>query len=41
MIGDVVFIAGAAAIAWQVVILGLWRSGRQIRTPVFGPLPAE
>jgi nitric oxide reductase subunit B len=26
MIGDVVFIAGAGAIAWQVVVLGLWRS---------------
>src|SRR3546814_6299954 len=24
--GDVVFIAGAIAVAWQVVILGLWRS---------------
>jgi nitric oxide reductase subunit B len=26
-IGDVVFIVGAVAIAWQVVILGLWRKG--------------
>jgi nitric oxide reductase subunit B len=26
LIGDVVFIAGAGAIAWQVVVLGLWRS---------------
>lgn len=26
-IGDVVFILGAVAIAWQVVILGLWRKG--------------
>jgi nitric oxide reductase subunit B len=26
-LGDVVFIAGAVAIAWQVVILGLWRRG--------------
>ncbi len=25
--GDVVFIAGAIAVAWQVVILGLWRKG--------------
>ena len=25
--GDVVFIVGAVAIAWQVVILGLWRKG--------------
>ena len=25
--GDVVFIAGAVAVAWQVVILGLWRKG--------------
>nr|WP_286207674.1 nitric-oxide reductase large subunit [Hephaestia sp. MAHUQ-44] len=25
--GDVVFIVGAIAIAWQVVILGLWRKG--------------
>jgi nitric oxide reductase subunit B len=31
MIGDVVFIAGAGAIAWQVVILGLWRSRQPIR----------
>lgn len=28
-IGDVVFIVGAVAIAWQVVILGLWRKGGQ------------
>ena len=26
-IGDVVFIVGSLAIAWQVVILGLWRKG--------------
>lgn len=25
--GDVVFIVGAVAVAWQVVILGLWRKG--------------
>ncbi|MDF0490085.1 nitric-oxide reductase large subunit [Sphingomonas sp. H39-1-10] len=25
--GDVVFIAGAIAVAWQIVILGLWRQG--------------
>ena len=25
--GDVVFIVGAVAIAWQVVIIGLWRKG--------------
>jgi len=30
MVGDVVFIAGAAAIAWQVVVLGLWRSREPI-----------
>jgi nitric oxide reductase subunit B len=27
--GDVVFIAGAIAVAWQVVVLGLWRKGAQ------------
>jgi nitric oxide reductase subunit B len=42
MIGDVVFIAGAGAIAWQVVILGLWRSaqpkvsGARAVGPAFG-----
>jgi nitric oxide reductase subunit B len=41
MIGDVVFIAGAAAIAWQVVILGLWRSGQQTQIPAFKPLRTE
>jgi nitric oxide reductase subunit B len=33
--GDVVFIIGAVALAWQVVVLGLWNGGR--RAP---PLPA-
>jgi nitric oxide reductase subunit B len=28
--GDVVFIAGAVAVAWQVVILGLWRKGADV-----------
>ncbi|WP_414899947.1 nitric-oxide reductase large subunit [Sphingomonas flavalba] len=28
--GDVVFIAGAIAVAWQVVILGLWRKGARV-----------
>ena len=28
--GDVVFIVGAIAIAWQIVILGLWRKGARI-----------
>jgi nitric oxide reductase subunit B len=34
MFGDVVFIAGAVAIAWQVVVLGLWRSGRTSPVPL-------
>ncbi|HWW66037.1 MAG TPA: nitric-oxide reductase large subunit [Sphingomonadaceae bacterium] len=33
--GDVVFIIGAIAVAWQVVILGLWRKGA--RRPPAGP----
>lgn len=28
--GDVVFIVGAAAVAWQIVILGLWRKGARV-----------
>jgi nitric oxide reductase subunit B len=28
--GDVVFIIGAVAMAWQVVILGLWRKGARV-----------
>ena len=28
--GDVVFMVGAIAIAWQVVILGLWRKGARV-----------
>jgi nitric oxide reductase subunit B len=36
MFGDVVFITGAGAIAWQVVILGLWRA----RQPMGEGVPA-
>src|SRR3546814_810438 len=32
-IGDVVFIVGAVAVAWQVVILGLWRQGARWDAP--------
>ena len=27
MVGDVVFIVGVVALAWQVVVLGLWGLG--------------
>ena len=36
--GDVVFIVGAVAVAWQVVVLGLWRKGSQTEPAV---VPAE
>lgn len=37
MFGDVVFITGAGAIVWQVVILGLWRA----RQPMGEGVPAS
>src|SRR3546814_11366938 len=38
--GDVVFIVGAVAVAWQVVILGLWRKGaRMTKATPTGPFP--
>lgn len=40
--GDVVFIVGVVALAWQVVVLGLWRRGRPgIVLPEASVVPVE